>query len=70
MKKLKIKKEVELNELEKFGLVYNDNSNKYEYHDGFLSYVIVNCWNREVFFSQSVVIFDLINAGIIEKVGC
>ena len=76
---LRIKKEVDLKELEKFGLEFNEENGKYEYKerhcDGF-TYININSWNRKILFVQLKnydntclkILYDLITAGFVEKV--
>lgn len=72
---LKIKDNVDLNELEKFGAKYNEAMGSYDFYDGSL-YV----WEdvRELTFELSfgvteseimTTLFDLIQAGLVEKIG-
>ena len=76
---LRIKKEVDLKELEKFGFEFNENNGKYEYVerncDGF-TYISIKSWNRNILFEQEKeydhnclnILYDLITAGYVEKV--
>ena len=76
---LKIKDEVDLKELEKFGLEFNDNNGRYEYiertYDG-ETYIFINFWNKKILFVQRKnydnicleILYDLIQAGLVEKV--
>lgn len=70
-------KKIELEELEKFE--FNENNGKYGYvernYDGF-TYISINSWNRKILFEQEKeydhiclnVLYDLIQAGYVEKV--
>lgn len=70
---------IELEELEKFGLEFNEENGKYEYMerncDGF-TYININSWNRKILFVQAKnydntclkILYDLIQAGYVEKV--
>lgn len=76
---LRIKKEVKLEELEKFSLKFNEENGRYEYIerncDGF-TYININSWNRKILFVQRKnydniclkILYDLIVAGYVEKV--
>lgn len=76
---LRIKKEVDLKELEKFGFKFNEGNGKYECMerncDGF-TYININSWNRKILFVQAKpyddiclrILYDLITAGYVEKV--
>ena len=76
---LRIKKEVDLKELEKFKFEFNENNGKYGYVerncDGF-TYISINSWNRNILFKQEKeydhdclnILYDLITAGYVEKV--
>lgn len=76
---LKIKDDVDLKELEKFGFEFNENNGKYGYVerdcDGF-TYININSWNRKILFEQEKeydhiclkILYDLIVAGYVEKV--
>ena len=70
---LRIKEEVNLKELEKFGLKYKveDDFEMYEWiserTDRF-EYVDVYVWNREITVNDANdVLFDIIQAGLVEK---
>ena len=76
---LRIKKEVELKELEKFNLKFNEENGRYEYIERNLSgftYIVINSWNRIILFEQEKnydnicleKLYDLITAGYVEKV--
>lgn len=76
---LRIKKEVKLEELEKFGFEFNEENGRYEYIKrnciGF-TYIVINSWNRIILFAQEKnydnlcleKLYDLITAGYVEKV--
>ena len=76
---LKIKDDVDLNELEKFGFKYNNYTGKYEYKYSGYAYIYINIWNREIYLEYledtlgkyihplDNVIFDLIQDGLVEK---
>ena len=76
---LKIKDNVDLKELEKFGFTYNDDNGKYKFCernvDG-ATYIYVNIWNRKIVYRQErdkdtmclTKLYDLIQAGLVEKV--
>lgn len=72
---LKIKDNVDLKELEKFGFKYHKKQrNQYEYYS-FISteaLLIVIYNDRKIFFLDKAgldILFDLIQAGLVEKVG-
>lgn len=70
---------IDLKELEKFNLEFNEKNGRYEYierHcDGF-TYININSWNRKILFEQKKeydhiclkILYDLIVAGYVEKV--
>ena len=70
---LRIKDDVDLKELEKFGFEYNEGENWYESrdiskHNYNVIYVFVND-NKELWTNgMNDTIFDLIQAGLVEKV--
>ena len=75
---LKIKDEVDLKELEKFGFQYADRTGKYKFCERNIegaTYICVNVWNRRIIFRQEretdtgclIKLFDLITAGLVEK---
>ena len=76
---LRIKSDVDLKELEKYGFEYNDYSGQYKIcernMDG-VTYIYINVWNRKILFRQDKTLdkeclnalYDLIKAGLIEKV--
>lgn len=76
---LKIKDSVDLKELEKFSLKFNEENGRYEYIerncDG-ETYIFINSWNRKILFVQRKnydniclgILYDLIQAGLVEKV--
>lgn len=76
---LKIKDNVDLKELEKFGFRYSDSDGQYKYRerniDGITS-IRVNAWNRRILYRQDktydtlclLKLFDLIEAKLVEKV--
>ena len=76
---LKIKYSVDLKELEKFGLKFNEQNGRYEYTerncDG-ETYILINSWNNKILFVQGkkyddiclTILYDLIQAGLVEKV--
>ena len=61
---LKIKDNVDLKELEKFGF-----HKEFDYYEGYDT--IVDCYSREieVYEGGEEKLFDLIQAGLVEKVG-
>ena len=61
---LKIKDNVDLKELEKFGF-----HKEFDYYEGYD--IIVDCYSRriEVYEGGEEKLFDLIQAGLVEKVG-
>ena len=77
---LKIKDNVDLKELEKFKFKYYDYTGKYEYKYSGYAYIYINVWNREIYLQYledtlekythplDNIIFDLIQAGLVEKV--
>lgn len=76
---LKIKNNIELKELEKFGFCYDDEKGHYlfcERNISGISYIKINTWNRKIFMRKDreqdklvlTVLYDLIQAGLVEKV--
>lgn len=76
---LRIKDSVDLKELENFGFKYNDYSGQYKICERNIdgaTYVYINVWNRKILFRQDKsldkkclnALYDLIKAGLIEKV--
>lgn len=76
---LKIKDSVDLKELEKFGLKFNEKNGRYEYIErnyGGETYIFINSWNKKILFVQREnydniclgILYDLIQAGLVEKV--
>lgn len=76
---LKIKNNVNLKELEKFGFQFDDNIGVWLYLDKSLlckTYIKINSWNRKIqikiafncFELVPSVLYDLIQAGLVEKV--
>lgn len=74
---LKIKDDVDLEELEKFGLEFNKGCNEYRLFEK--EQIIVDCESREIGLSDYScydivtdkplnILFDLIQAGLVEKV--
>ena len=76
---LKIKDNVDLKELEKFGFRYSDSEGRYKYRernvDG-VTCIWINAWNRRILYRQDknydtgclLKLFDLIEAKLVEKV--
>lgn len=75
---LKIKDNVDLQELDKFEFRYNDNTGRYEYLERNIdgaTYIYVNTWNRKILYRQEknydtmclLKLYDLIKADLIEK---
>jgi hypothetical protein len=68
---LRIKKEINLKELEKFGFKYKEETNEcsevYEKNtkEGATEVFV---WNREIFCQDLDVLWDLIQANLVEKV--
>ena len=76
---LKIKDNVDLQELDKFEFRYNDNTGRYEYLERNIdgaTYIYVNTWNRKILYRQEknydtmclLKLYDLIKADLVEKV--
>lgn len=76
---LKIKDSVDLKELEKFGLKFNEENGRYEYIERNIdgeTYIFINSWNKKILFVQRKnydnvcleILYDLIQAGLVEKV--
>ena len=69
---LKIKDNVDLKELEKFGLKEDKENNRYDIQEEIyreIYYLRVYKDDRDIrFFGQEDVLFDLIQAGLVEKV--
>ena len=76
---LKIKDNVDLKELEKFGFRYFDSVGQYQYSERNIdgaTYIYVNIWNRRILYRQDktydtlclLKLFDLIEAKLVEKV--
>ena len=77
---LKIKDNVDLKELKKFGFKYYDYTGRYEYKYSGYALIYINSWNREIYLKYledtleqyihplDNIIFDLIQAGLVEKV--
>lgn len=75
---LKIKDNVDLKELERFNLKFNEENGRYEYVerncDG-ATYILINSWNKKILFVQGKkyddiclkILYDLIQAGLVEK---
>ena len=72
---LKIKDNVDLKELEKFGFKFNEIIGKWYFETrSMFEYIYINSWNRIIVVDSikgiaSSVLFDLIQAGLVEKVG-
>ncbi len=78
--KLKIKDDVDLKELEKFGFVFDTDDGIYRYTErtnlGITS-IRIRSWDRRILYRQDVgtdtdclcILYDLIQAGLVEKVG-
>ena len=77
MKMLKIKDNVDLKELEKFGFEYNEDVGRWKFCERLNSTTVINInvWNRRVLYTQEfsdqticlTKLYDLIQAGLIEK---
>lgn len=76
---LKVKDNVKLEELEKYGLKYDDYSGQYKICERNIdgsTYIYINVWNRKILFRQDKsldkeclnVLYDLIKDGLVEKV--
>lgn len=76
---LKIKDSVDLKELEKFTLKFNEENGRYEYigrNFNGKTYIFINSWNRKILFVKGKnyddiclrILYDLIQAGLVEKV--
>lgn len=76
---LKIKKDVDLKELEKFGFMYFDSVGQWRFCERNLiqeTYIYINVWNRRIIYKQEkdtdvmclTTIYDLIQANLVEKV--
>lgn len=76
---LKIKDSVDLKELEKFGLKFNEENGRYEYIERNIdgeTYIFINSWNKKILFVQRKnydnvcleILYDLIQAELVEKV--
>lgn len=78
---LKIKDNVDLKELEKYyGFKYFDDCGQYIFTerniDG-VTYIYINAWNKKIVYRQDKIsdnkclkkLYDLIQAGLVEKVG-
>lgn len=72
-------KKIELSDLEKFDFVYYDSVGQYKYCEKNIdgaTYIYVNVWNRKILYRQDKscdtfclsVLYDLIEAGYVEKV--
>ena len=79
LKIVKIKDDVDLKELEKFGFEYNDDTGIYTFvkKDSYKSlWIDIRVWSRRILFKQEVpidtegleVLYDLFKAGLVEKV--
>ena len=75
---LKVKDNVDLKELEKFGLKLHEETGRYEYikrNCGGETYIFINSWNKKILFVQRKnyddiclgILYDLIQAGLVEK---
>ncbi len=70
---LKVKDEVKLEELEKFGFKFNDSLGKWCFVPAICEYIFINSWDRKICLDSttgeaSSVLFELIEAGLVEKV--
>lgn len=76
---LKIKDSVDLRELEKFGLKYDENCGKYKFIErnfNGATYIYINVWNGKIIYRQERendgmclnLLYDLIKADLVEKV--
>lgn len=72
-------KKIELSELKQFDFVYYDSVGQYKYCERNIdgaTYIYVNVWNRKILYRQDKscdtfclsVLYDLIEAGYVEKV--
>lgn len=70
---LKIKDNVDLKELEKFGFKFNESIGKWYFENlSMFEYIYINSWNRKIIVDSingiaTSVLFDLIQAGLVEK---
>ena len=77
---LKIKDNIDLKELEKFGFTFNNANGKYEVSNNYpmlkkKSYITINCWDREIYVYSDTenndivqILYALIKADLVEKV--
>ena len=76
---LKIKDNVELKKLKKFGFVYYDSVGQYKLTERNIlgtTYIYINAWNRKILYRQDIdddkvclsKLYDLITADLVEKV--
>lgn len=75
---LKIRNDIDLKELEKYGFRYSDTCGQYEFIErslNGLTYIKVNTWNKKVVYRQDIPkdnmclekLYDLIKADLIVK---
>ena len=69
---LKIKDDVNLKELEKFGFKYNDDTESYDYHkkiEGRIDNITVSCNDKKIVYDNGYnIVYDLIIANLVENV--
>ena len=70
---LKIRNDVDLKELEKFGFEFNEDTGRWVLHHSLFEYIFVSSWNRKFSIESingkaSSTLIDLYEAGLIEKV--
>ena len=77
---LKIKDNVDLKELEKYGFRFIDSTGRYEYYNRAYTIIYIKSWNREIsieYLTNAIdsyehklepVIYDLIKDGLVVKV--
>lgn len=76
---LKIKDDIDLKELEKFGFKFFEETGQYRFCERNIdgeTYIYINIWNRKILYRQEKVydilclekLYDLIQAGLVEKV--
>ena len=77
---LKIKDNVDLKELEKFGFTFDNSEGVYIHRERNLlgdTFIKIRSWDKRILYIQDVgtdtkclcVLYDLMNAGLVEKVG-
>ena len=77
---LKIRDDIDLKELRKYGFKFKDYTGKYEYYNGSYVVIYIKSWNREISIQYlkdtlqeyehdlEPVIYNLIKDGLVEKV--